>query len=340
MSYTSIFRERKLSLNHWRYRLLHWCFNEKNITCPAESALPEYLYCHYCPLFHLTNFIALFSWLILTIKVIVWSCKGIASAISKINWSFLKADLSKRFRRESEPREPTEAELKKIQWKYFFLKIKEDFNFNCSFEHFWGRHNIHFELLDKDEVEILFERITEKLRVARDRAIIRKERMQARIEYLIHLSHRLFKGLLYVVGAAFSASVAWLVYHSYGPVFAWFGDVFSAIGDAIAWLFSLKLPDIMPVLIIGGKILLAVGVLTTFILFVLRFKVAQKCGCCIQKTADCVVLTPFLFLIRMIGLPFMLLWKLSIVAKVFIAELYEDHCPPITIVDVNGEEMV
>ena len=169
----SIFRERKLSLNHWRYRLLHWCFNEKNITRSEESALPQYLYCHYCPLFHLTNFIALFSWLILTIKVIVWCCKGIASVISKVDWRFLHVDLFNLFnlfKRERVERAPTEAELRKRQWKVFLQKIEDyndDNNTNCTFEYFWRYYYHHFELLDKNEAEISFERIISRGKIRR-----------------------------------------------------------------------------------------------------------------------------------------------------------------------------
>ena len=64
-------KERKLSMNHWRYRLLHttfWC----NPKTPAESPLPNFLYTHYCPLFHCTNLLLLF----LPITMVVWLFRG------------------------------------------------------------------------------------------------------------------------------------------------------------------------------------------------------------------------------------------------------------------------
>lgn len=61
--------EKKMSFHHWRYRLLHWAFGEKADT-PEQSGLPRFLYTHYCPLFHLTNLIAIFAPAILFVKLV------------------------------------------------------------------------------------------------------------------------------------------------------------------------------------------------------------------------------------------------------------------------------
>jgi len=335
---------REISLKHWRYRLLHWCFNEKDITRPEESALPQYLYCHYCPLFHLTNFIALTSWLVLTIKVIVWCCKGIASAISKVDWSFLHVNVLeffklfnflKFFKRERVERETSEEELRKRQWKSFAVYVRE--NPDVTFENFWALFPVSFNLLDKDVAEIRFEKIVTKLRSDKERARIRKEKMQARIAFLINFGRHLVKGILFVAYAAIGVLVVCLVVAIHEPVLAWFGNAFVWIGDAFAWLLALEFPDILPLLIIGGKIVLATMFITSVVVLTHRFKVVQKCGMVIQKTAHVCLLMPLLFLIRMIGLPFMLIWKSLMIVKRFIGEFYEDHCPPITIVDANGE---
>ncbi len=63
-------RDRSLSFSDWRYRLLHWVFGISPKT-PSESPLPGFLYTHYCPLFHLTNILAILFPLIFLIKLVV-----------------------------------------------------------------------------------------------------------------------------------------------------------------------------------------------------------------------------------------------------------------------------
>jgi hypothetical protein len=86
--FDAIHAERKMSLTHWRYRLLHWVFNVdsdqvwKDDSGKFHSKLPNYLYSHYCPLFHLTNLIALFSPIILVVKI-VWAIIIISGIVCK-----------------------------------------------------------------------------------------------------------------------------------------------------------------------------------------------------------------------------------------------------------------
>lgn len=61
-------RPRHLTFNHWRYRILHWTFNIEPST-PEESSLPNFLYTHYCPLFHMTNMLLLVSPITLILKI-------------------------------------------------------------------------------------------------------------------------------------------------------------------------------------------------------------------------------------------------------------------------------
>lgn len=82
-------RRKKLSLNHWRYRLLHWCFNVKaDNNTPFSNNLPRCLYTHYCPLFHLTNLIAIFCPIILIVKVVIAMAKAFVHAFSQLKWSW------------------------------------------------------------------------------------------------------------------------------------------------------------------------------------------------------------------------------------------------------------
>lgn len=61
---------KKLTFDHWRYKTLHWCFGI-NPKTKWESKLPDAFYSHYCPLFHLTNLIVIFSPFIMFIKLIL-----------------------------------------------------------------------------------------------------------------------------------------------------------------------------------------------------------------------------------------------------------------------------
>jgi hypothetical protein len=63
--------ERNLSLNNWRYVLLHWFFGISPTT-PKESSLPGCFYTHFCPLFHLTNMIALCLPILIPLRI-VWA---------------------------------------------------------------------------------------------------------------------------------------------------------------------------------------------------------------------------------------------------------------------------
>jgi hypothetical protein len=336
----SIFGTRELSLKHWRYRTLHWCFNVKGLDTPEESPLPNYLYSHYCPLFHLTNFIALVSPLILAIKMTVGGCKGVAWLLCKINWDFLKVDLLRFFRRnahpEPEPLPPTEQELRNVQWaefKKFATGGPDGSSFGSGFEAFWEIYGEQFDLIQKQDAEIRYKKILADVEQERDR----RARMAARIEWLIHFSRRVLKGSFYVASCAALVLLGWVVYHVHAPVIAWFGDVFGAIGEMFTWLFSLEFPDIRPFLIIAAQIVGATLLLTGIIMLVLRFRMAQTCGSVCQKAASICILTPLLLLTRVIGFPFMMLFKFIVGIKNFIGEFYENHCPPITIVGIEEE---
>jgi len=62
--------DKKLHFSHWRFKILHWAFGI-DPKSPNESKLPKYLYTKYCPLFHLTNLIVLFSIPILLFKIAI-----------------------------------------------------------------------------------------------------------------------------------------------------------------------------------------------------------------------------------------------------------------------------
>ena len=87
----AFFGPMQISSDHWRYRLLHWY-------SPNKDENPDCLYTHYCPLFHLTNLLALvfpFCWLMVKlfrlIEIIIF---GIGWLFDKIpvDWIFTLTD--------------------------------------------------------------------------------------------------------------------------------------------------------------------------------------------------------------------------------------------------------
>lgn len=76
--------EKKLSFNSFRYRILHWSFFlhwpfRKAPKSPSESPLPQFLYTHYCPLFHLTNLLV-FPGIFITLPMHLVAFFGVAIA--------------------------------------------------------------------------------------------------------------------------------------------------------------------------------------------------------------------------------------------------------------------
>ncbi len=309
----SINGERKLSLNHWRYRLLHWCFSEKNIKAPSDSMLPQYLYSHYCPLFHLTNFIAIFSWFILIIKVCAAIFIGVVEVLHKVDWSFLKPKSSERVERE-----PSEDELKKKQWQ-MLVKLTLEHHF-WRFESFWSYHSSVFSLLDKEEVKTRYEELVVKIEEAQERAEISRKRMRDRILFWVNFSRAIIKWFLYVFYIAIGLGALWLASVCFWPVIGFFG-----------WLFNFEFSSLLPLLVFSGKILIGAILVTGVVMLVRRFKVVQTCGSAAWEGAVACS-PPFVLLVGMVCAPFKWIAKGFMNAKEFVEVFYEENCPPISIV--------
>lgn len=143
-------KERKLSFDNWRYRLLHW-YNGISPETPEDSTLPRYLYTHYCPLFHLTNMLlVLFPFAyscVLLYKLFVKILQGFLFAILSI-WSFVEPVADKAIeaigvflekRREKLKKEQTEfytperlAELVAPNYEPRYYKYKLDYNIHVK----------------------------------------------------------------------------------------------------------------------------------------------------------------------------------------------------------------
>jgi hypothetical protein len=111
---------KKLSFNHWRYKTLHWAFGI-NPKAPIFSPLPQCFYTHYCPLFHLTNLIVIFSPFIMMLKF----AKSLLRAFFTC-CDVTKSIFSKLFKRkEKVPKPMTEEEKLAMRREMAFDQIYE-----------------------------------------------------------------------------------------------------------------------------------------------------------------------------------------------------------------------
>lgn len=187
----SIKAERKLSFNHWRYRILHWTFN---VNAPQTDwhELPNFLYTHYCPLFHLTNLIAILSPLILLIKCCILLVRAINSVIELIPFEKLFLVFDK-FKSSIKPIKV----LKKVTLQDEKRKLIDyicSLGYTILFKDFWESYSKYFSILTKEEAEPIFNEYSAKLEAAIIAAKIRKDKWRDRIIFWTNFSRVLLSG--------------------------------------------------------------------------------------------------------------------------------------------------
>ncbi len=332
----AIKQERKLTFNHWRYRLLHWTFGLQPKK-PSESKLPHYFYTHYCPLFHLTNLLAIISPIVLAVKLTAAGALFVAHCLDTIFTGVgvvvkrLKIERAKvANEKEPEPWKPT----KEYETQLVFDNLKASGYFmNHDFETFWACEHSNFEVLKKEEVEQKFNAFKEKIlqwRVEREaREAARRERMA----FWVNFSQVFFKGLVNVFYVALTCFVAWVLYKGI-PVYIWCAK--TAVW--LSWMFVANIVPITTWLSCGFAFFGAVYILTCAILRSKWAKVAAKKT--VQTSKD--VLTahvpmPKKFLPTCVSTAFSKYVVGSVEgAKDFVHMFYENNCPPITI--LSGED--
>jgi len=329
----SIKGEKKLSFGNWRYRLLHWCFNVKDADPkrPQDTGLPKFLYTHYCPLFHLTNLIAILSPLVLFIKVMAVIVKAAVSATAAIDWS--KLDCLVSWMRSSKctsvnigitfsKRTPEEERMLLLEYCRKWNPLAED-----DFEAFWAARSLKFETLSKDEVEFLYREFMPKIAYARLEGEQRRAALREKLIFWTNFSRVFIKWGLNVFYVFLTIGVAYLAYLASVPVW----HVLTWIADGILWLFTdegsldfLKMfAKTMAWLVVGA----GTGILLA------RISWLQNFGSLCYK--GCVVLSPPFYLLGKFGG-----WVADGVVHFldFAAMFYEENCPTITI--ISEEEAV
>lgn len=325
----SIKGERKLSFNHWRYRLLHWCFNVKNPD-PKDlynttGGMPKFLYTHYCPLFHLTNLIAIFSPLILFIKVVCVVVGAVIAGLRAVPWDKIGEFFAK-FKPKPDPNKKKPAEVippkaTKGTERVTAVNLICDLGVGWDFESFWNSKSYHFNLLDRQEVEAIFNEYMPKIIEAHERAKKRKEELRKMLIFWTNFSRVFIKWFLNVFYVALALVALYLVVLAVPYIWdglCWFGNgiywLFTDGGSVEMLLFVLKITGLG--LLFGGIIfvLAKVG-------FLQRFWEGMCHGC--SKLAPPFYVVPKFF--AWVGGGFT-------AAGEFVKMFYEENCPPITLV--------
>lgn len=248
--------DRKMSLNHWRYRLLHWFFGINPAT-PAESSLPKQFYTHYCPLFHVTNLIALFSPFILCFKLgmvlVFWIGRAffllLAGLDAVANFGIrVSAILYARFKRPDRPapevvveREPTPEELaaraaakerekaaellkeKRRLANYLIVKIKEDRENASSFQYFWCDNQFRFYGMAQNDAQAVWDEYAQRVKEAQEKYEARRKKYQAMMVWWVNFSRIFIKGALNLIYAVLACLVLYATVFYVIPFLLWGG---------------------------------------------------------------------------------------------------------------------
>lgn len=313
----SIKSERAMSFGHWRYRILHWAFNVKDVdqNHPEWTGLPKFLYTHYCPLFHLTNLIALLSPVILLIRFLVLFCKGIAAVMAMI-------PLDKFFNKLAAMPSKYERPLPK--------ETVEDVRRDCikyiccsgytTFEDFWNHHSFS-SLLTKGMAEVLWNEYMPKIKKARERAELRKKKWRERIIFWTNFSRVFIKWTMNVMYFVLAGFLAYLAYMFSGT--AW--HCLCYVGEFIKWLFT-DAVSLATVFFIGKMLMWSVlGGVAVFILF--QARVAQKFVSVVIDGLDYITAPLYIVFV-----PFRWVKQGWNNLCEFVSMFYEENCPPIKLV--------
>lgn len=332
----SIKGERKLSLNHWRYRLLHWTFNvkdanPKNIYC---NGIPKFLYTHYCPLFHLTNLIALLSPFIFGIKFTALVFSAIVATFDLVPWGKIKTFFSKFFPKKKCSDECCNPEIDAAMERRFCIKYICEWH--TDIDSFLACYC--FNHLTKEDVTALYNEYMPRVLQAREEAKLRKEKWRQTIIFWTNFSQVFIKWALNVLYFGLTALLLWGVYEAAFPVW----DFMCWLPSFVYWLLS----DLgtLSALWIACKLLFWATIIVGFISFVFTSGAGEKFLVALVQGYK-YISPPFVIFL----LPFKWIksgWDNTLE---FVSMFYEENCPPVTIISEeeaavesvarNGEEV-
>lgn len=307
----------KLSLSHWRYRLLHFTFGVKTTRGDIDKAkedgsrsvngLPLYLYKHYCPLFWLTNLFALYFPLLVLGKAFLWTVVPVLKVLLTVVVAvgapiagFIGAKFEKS--RESHQKNPENLRLQFIKFlkrNYTEENLLESHNYRNIFLNNYGVSEEDFPLEVAQELytKFLAARNTPKEKSS-DTAIL----------VLLRFAEWFVKGVAVVVATFCAFCVLWVLWQIGGLILWAFPHVFSWAGL-----------EVFLSVITFFLIILFVSTIIVFILI---------------KMKDNGV---FEWLYDMVMAPFVWMGKATNGLSHFISMFYMENCPKIELVSEEEE---
>lgn len=331
----SIKQDRVLSLNHWRYRILHWTFNVGDIKKPDESNLPRFLYTHYCPLFHLTNLLTILSPFIFMAKLAYVIANPLVKLVA-ISLAAIADNLIPYIVSQATPEE-VETQGKEREIKYFKKKIIEytsdgyvrdtlEKRLN-SFESYWKGYSYCYSYLTKEEAQEIFLEFIERLEAARAKQRLLKERRDAKFVFWINLSRTFCKLAMNIIYFALLISVAAVSVYCIPLVFKFMYHSWFWIMNNFVFIFQFSLGVFVCIALAVGFVALYMSVMT-------RPETNDFLG----KTSKAVV---FPFAIILDAMKSLLVYAVGLLKgmKNFMATFYEESCPQIKIVSDEEAEL-
>lgn len=315
--------ERELSFNHWRYKILHWCFGV-NPDSPENSALPRFLYTHYCPLFHLTNLIAIFSPIILVIKLLTVLFCGIGKGVQHL----FDAAITKAEAREQQDKKDNPIKYEKghiSDWIVRQMKYGELTADRLYFSNYWMIYGPSCEM-PEEEAENYFNGIKNGIIKKKERSEKRRAEMQKRIVFWVNFSRGLLK---WAMNGIYIALVCWMVYLGWtfsASIASFFGSIFSV--DSFWFVMTCAKFGIL-----GAVVAVVLLGVPYFIWKHTPTKVGEVVKTGTKKAVPALDLTT-----KVIVAPFVWLGKGIVSCVEFVRTFYEESCPPIKI--VKDEEVL
>lgn len=347
-------RDRELDFKHWRYRLLHWTFGA-DPKSPKDSPMPGFLYTHYCPLFHMTNILAIVSPFVLLIKILV---SAVIGAVNGFNYTVDNlilpyfvlpfCGLIKYLQKKNEKKK--EARMTTPEYKAFQAKKAEEEE--VKLVHEWcNRYNGDMDLLsyrvrveckyvDVERATKIAEKLKAKHEASRARAEAkklqdekRKAELAERFVFWIRFSQVFVKGLTVCLIGAASVVALYGLFLLVPLLFG--GAIWTITGF---WYFLVALLGFITSISLGAVISvtlksMALMLSTSAVVWIGSFVIPP-----IVNGVKRIFHTPLSIAGQVCEAGLDSLCKGIAGAFEFLSALYEDNCPSITVVSEEVEE--
>lgn len=340
--FEALHAERNLTLEHWRYRLLHWTFGltgaylsdgkvrwKDSDGDSFRSPLPEYLYTHYCPLFHLTNALVLASPLVSLVRFFIAVAKAAevpAERLAKgVNWLWAQY----RKWRPAAPVTPEAIDCWRVQRRLRFwtsratLSNEDHVPPDTAFKLFWNEVGPAVGLETKDAWEARFTAAIAKYRETMAAVDVERAARRERILHVVQVSRRVFRVIVWLHLMALVGFAAYLA-GTYGPGVA----VYVAKG---VWSLATFLVTLGWMNLLYGVGVWALSAVVILVLIGAIVLAVRKSGFDFEPIGDAMK-APF------VGVGHAARGTGSFIKNAvysifdFFGMFYEENCPPVTIV--------